>query len=428
MNIAVIGLGHMGLPLAALLADAGRRLHGVDSDSAHLERLRSGLVGWREPGLQELWASLKGVTLTTDAAEAARCCDISIVAVPTPTGPGGGHDPRHVRVAVGAIGDGLRDHDRPHVVVVLSTVMPGTCGDDLAPWLSQRSGRALGRGLGLCHMPAFGALGALLRDYSEPDFLLIGESDPASGDIVERAIRPVLRNDAPILRRSLLDAEIAKVALNNYIIAKISFANMIGELCQNIPGSDASQVLSVLGADRRIGSRFLKAAMPYGGPCFGRDTRALEALASRFGVSAPLATAAEAINVAHAGAIVARIREATPPGGVIAVLGLAFRHDSEVTQASPIVPMVARLAEMGFRVRVWDPLAKAPAFEGVTATESLETCVEGADTVVISNDDPRCASLPPSRRPDGGAVVVFDYWRRLSPGTAGFDVRVFGRM
>ena len=430
MTVSVIGLGHLGLPLAALLAACGHRVWGVDSDPAHVARLQHGDVGWHEPGLAALCRSAEtDLLVTTDAAAAATASEVSIIAVPTPSGADGSYDPTHVLEAASRIGDALRRHDRPHVVVVLSTVMPGTLDGPVGAVLRARSGRPIGPLLGLCYCPAFGAIGSLLEDYRQPDFLLMGQSDPAAGSIAAAVFAAIHRNRPPLLRRTLLDAELAKITLNNFMIAKLSFATMIGNLCEQIPGADAAQVLSVLGHDRRIGAGFLRAAMPYGGPCFVRDVSAIEALARRHGVAVPLATVSETINAAHHDAIVEALRAATPEGGAIAVLGLAFRHGTDVALASPGLAIAGQLGRDGYRVSAWDPMARPEVGEDIRLADTLAGCVHGADTVLIANDDPLCAELPDLRRGDGTAVVVFDYWHRLAANGRAqrFDIRRFGQ-
>lgn len=417
MDITVVGLGHLGLPLAALLAAAGHRVRGVDHNAAHVENLRAGIIAWHEPGLADLLArAAPCLSFGTDTAQAAAASVASIIAVPTPADASGGYDDSQVVAAAAALGDGLAAKAR-HTVIVLSTVMPGTLAARVAP--------ALGRSAGLCYSPAFGAIGELLTAYSRPDFLLIGQSSAQDGDLAEALIRSIHDSPVPVLRRTLLDAELAKLALNNFLITKISFATMIGMLCAGIPGADAAQVLSVLGNDRRIGAGFLRAAMPYGGPCFSRDAGALLALGARQGQPALLAAGAEAINRAHFAALSADIRAATPPGGRIAVLGLAFRPKTDVTEASPTLELALSLAAEGYAVTCWDPMAR-PALAGAVLAGSLEAAVEGAATIVIGNDDPSCAALPDLRRPDGSAVTVFDYWRRLrAEDGARFEVRRF---
>ncbi len=428
MDISVVGLGHLGLPLAVLLAASGHHVRGVDTDADHVARLRRGDVAWHEPDLTEtLRASAGSFAVTTDARAAARASGFSIIAVPTPTAPDGAYDAAHVVAAAATIGTALRGQDRPHVVAVLSTVMPGTLDGAVRQALAGGAGRDLGEGLGLCYTPAFGALGSLLRDYRAPDFLLIGQSDPAAGDFAADILGSIHTQATPILRRALIDAELAKIALNNFVLTKIAFANAMGVLCGGIAGADVDQVLTVLGQDRRIGSRFLRAAMPYGGPCFARDAGAMAALARRQNTAMPLADAATLINDGHRDAIVAAIAAATPPGGRVAILGLAFRHATDVTTASPNVEIAERLAAEGFEVTAWDPLARLKLGSGITLAPTLADAVAGSYAVLIGNDDPLCATLPDCTRPDGGPVVVFDYWRRLPAARSSqFDVRRLG--
>lgn len=423
MDITVVGLGHLGLPLAALLAEAGHRVRGVDNNAAHVRSLQNGVVGWHEPGLDALLARASArLRFDTDAALAAAASAASIIAVPTPADPTGAYDSAYVLKAAESLGVGLKAVDHAHTVIVLSTLMPGTLVGEVAPRLA----RAAGRPVSFCYCPAFGAIGDLLRGYQRPDFLLLGESDDAAGDCAQSLFASIHVTDVPVLRRTPLNAELAKIALNNFMIAKISFAAMIGMLCAEIPGADSERVLSVLGYDKRIGPLFLRAAMPYGGPCFARDAAALVALGARHGQAAPIAEAAEAINVAHDAAILTAIRRATPPGGAVAILGLAFRYATDVTEESRSLDIALRLAREGYPVRCWDPLAR-PALEGgAVLSESLSDAVAGAATILIGNDDPLCAALPRMKRPDGTPVVVFDYWRRLSSvDAAAFDVRRF---
>jgi UDPglucose 6-dehydrogenase len=421
MRISVFGLGHLGLPLAALFADAGHVVLGVDLDPAHVAALRLGNVGWHEAGLTALCRSVAAnMHFTVDAAEAA-ASDVSVIAVPSPADASGGYDPAYVLAAAKEIGRALRGHNRPHVVAVLSTVMPGTCAGPVRAALEESSGRQVGNGLGICYCPAFGAIGSLLHDYRNPDFLLIGESGASAGAVVAELLTGIVQNQPAMLHHSLLNAELAKIMLNNYIITKISFANMVGALCSSIENADAAQVLDVLGHDRRIAPKYLRAAMPYGGPCFARDTGALEALATRLGLAVPLPTAAARMNTAQQEALTAQLAAATPACGVIAIVGLAFRAKTDVLTASPAVAIASQLAEAGFEIRSWDPLAR-PDLPGIIRAPSLAACVAGADTVLIANDDPLCAALPDVTRRDGTKLVVFDPWRTLSADSP-FEIR-----
>jgi UDPglucose 6-dehydrogenase len=334
--------------------------------------------------------------------------------VPTPTAADGSYDAKHVLDAIAKIGRGLRGHDRLHVVLLAGTVMPGTCEGPAAALLQKTSGRALGPKLGLCYSPVFGALGNIIHDYSHPDFLLLGASDSAASEMAAKLLSSIHRNHPPVLHRTLIDAELAKVALNTFVITKISFANMIGELCRSIPGADADQVLSVLGKDRRIGPHFLRAAMPYGGPCFSRDVGALVATGAHYGIDVPIANAAASTNHSLQDAIVASLKSSTSVGGTIAIIGLAFRNNTDVTVGSPAIEIAERLARDGYQIRAWDPLARPTVGFGVHVAGSMTECLSGADVALIANDNPRCAEIPPDiRRPDGQPLIVLDYWRML---------------
>lgn len=427
LDISVIGLGHLGLPLAAILAAGGHSVWGVDRDSALLDRLADRDALWSEPGLTSLLRSQTRLRLTTDLEEACFASEVAIVAVQTPSAADGAYDAANIRDVVAKVGATRRWNKRPIVVTVLSTVMPGTCDGELAQSLLEASGRSTGPGLGLCYCPAFGAIGSLLHDYRQPDFLLVGESDPQSGAIVEAAFGSIHVAPVPVLRRTLINAEFAKIALNNFVMTKISFANMIGGICSRANGADARQVLSVLGLDSRIGSKYLTAAMPYGGPCFMRDGEAMDALARRYSVAAPLAEATRAINIGLKDALVEAIKKATPPSGRIAILGLAFRSGTDVTIGSQGLDIAELLGRIGYCVSAWDPLAKPSDLQDVRIAPSLAAAVSGADTILIANDDPQCAELPKTTGRNGKRPVVFDYWRRTPDHAMDFyDVRRAG--
>lgn len=415
LYISVIGLGHLGLPLASLLAAAGHSVIGSDCDTDHVAALARGEIGWHEPGLTALYHSVRSnLRLTIDSAEATAASEVSIIMVPTPSAADGSYDAKHVLDAITKIGRGLRRHDRPHVVVLASTVTPGTSEGPVAALLQETSGRILGPKLGLCYSPVFGALGNIIQDYSQPDFLLLGASDSIAREMATKLLGSIHLNQPPVLHRTLIDAELAKLALNSFVITKISFANMIGALCRSIPGADADQVLSVLGKDRRIGPHFLRAAMPYGGPCFARDVDAFVAIGARYGIAMPIANAATSTNHSLQDAIVVSLKSSTSVGGTIAIIGLAFRNNTDVTVGSPAIEIAEQLARDGYQIRAWDPLARPAIGYGVHVAGSMTECLSGADVALIANDNPRCAEIPPDiRRPDGQPLIVLDYWRML---------------
>jgi UDPglucose 6-dehydrogenase len=419
MDVAVVGLGHLGLPLAAVFAAAGHRVFGADCDRGRVHRINQDDVAWYEPGLGALLRNTAlSLQLTDDASAAVEVSDISVVVVPTPSAQDGSYDDRHVLEAVEAIGAALRRHDHRHTVVVVSTVMPGAVGGPIARRLQETAGRRLGQKLGLCYCPNFGALGNLLDAYRRPNFVLIGESDSDAGDAAAALYGSIVEGNVPVIRTSLVDAELAKIALNNFIITKISFANMLAGLCACTPGPDVNRVTSVLERDKRIGHGCLRAAMPFGGPCFGRDIEALVALGQRQGAVAPLAGAALEINTRHNAALINMLELAAPCGATVAILGLAFRQDTDVVVASPSIAIANALQASGRNVQAWDPLANEAArpflHPSVRVAANAAGCLANASVVLVANADPAFAELDPALWGVAGKrPIVFDWWRIL---------------
>ena len=252
--VSVVGLGKLGAPIAACIAARGVEVVGVDGDAAKVAQLNRGVAPVHETGLPELLAQSGGrLRATTSVAEAIAATDTTFVIVPTPSDESGGFALEHVRRAIEEIGAALREKDSYHLVAVTSTVLPGALEAVVLPLLEAASGKRCGPGFGLCYSPEFVALGSVIRDFLEPDFLLIGESDPAAGDALERVYRAVCRTTPPVARIGFANAELAKLAVNNYVTTKISFANMLASLCERIPGADVDAVTSALGLDKRIG-------------------------------------------------------------------------------------------------------------------------------------------------------------------------------
>ena len=176
------------------------------------------------------------------------------------------------------IGEALRTKSGYHLVVVTSTVMPGSTGGELQKALEHASGRKVGPELGLCYNPEFIALGSVVRDMLHPDLILIGESDAKAGQMLAELYMRSTNNSPPIYRMNFVNAELSKISINTYVTTKISYANMLAELCDHLDGADAEVVAKTIGDDSRIGRKYLTGAIGYGGPCFPRDNRAFAAL------------------------------------------------------------------------------------------------------------------------------------------------------
>jgi len=297
-RVSVVGLGKLGAPLAAVLASRGFSVIGLDVNKTLVDALNAGKMPIVEPQLNELIAANRArLSATMDANEAIQKSDASFVIVPTPSDSTGFFSNRFVLQAMETLGKALRTKAGYHMVVITSTVMPGTTGSEIKAALEAASGRKVGPELGLCYNPEFIALGSVVRDMLFPDMILIGESDSRAGDELEAVYRNSVNSKPEFHRMNLVNAELCKISVNTFVTTKISYANMIADMCDHLPGADADVVTRAVGADSRIGRKYLKPAIGYGGPCFPRDNKAFAALGRKLGVNTALAEATDAIKL-----------------------------------------------------------------------------------------------------------------------------------
>ena len=269
------------VPLCPLLASKGHDVVGADLNAHVVELVDRGEAPVEETGLPELMreATVR-LRATTDVEAAADQADLVFVVVPTPSLPDGSFDTSYAISAFAAIGAGFRrDPTRRRVAVLTSTVLPGATAGPILDALEGTYGEPVGDRLGLCYSPEFIALGSVLRDIREPDFVLVGQSSDWAGELVGTVLQEMTDNKAEVRRMSIVDAEITKIAVNTFVTTKISYANMLAEICERLPGANAAVVAATVGLDSRIGRAYLTPATAYGGPCFPRDNAALAALA-----------------------------------------------------------------------------------------------------------------------------------------------------
>lgn len=421
MNLSVVGLGKLGAVLAGVMADRGHEVVGVDINPAFVAAVNHGRAPVPEPGLDTMIAANAGrLSATTDMHEAVARTDITFVVVPTPSGPDATFSLKFVLNAAEPIARALRDKSTYHLVVISSTVMPGSTGGEIRDTLERVSGRRCGPDFGLCYNPEFIALGSVIRDMSRPDMILIGECDARAGQLLEDLYRTVCPNRPPIARMNFVNAELTKISVNTYVTTKISYANMLAEVCERVPGADAAVVADAIGLDSRIGRKYLKGALGYGGPCFPRDNKAFARFAELHGVEATLARATDQVNQRQARRLADRVLHAVAELDRVAVLGLSYKPDTEVIEESQGVMLVRALTQAGCKVAVYDPVAlenaRAALNGSVEYAPSMEACVAGAAAVVIATPWEHFKSLKPDHlKPAGGRrPVIFDWWRLLN--------------
>jgi UDPglucose 6-dehydrogenase len=433
-RVSIIGLGKLGASMVAAIASRGGEVIGVDVVPAAVDAVAAGRAPVQETDLDATLAANRArIRATLDAGEAVRDSSITFVIVPTPSDARGAFSFAAAARAFEAIGRALRTKDTWHLVVLTSTVLPGTTRQALLPALERASGKTAGRDFGLCYSPEFIALGSVIHDFLNPDFTLIGELDARSGETLEAYYGLVMANHAPARRMSLENAELAKISVNSFVTMKITFANMLAALCEAIPGADVDVVTHALGSDRRIGSRYLTGGLGYGGPCFPRDNVALAFLAGALDAPALGPRATDAVNAGIPERIVARVAPLVPAGGTVGVLGLAYKPASHVVEAAQGVALVDAFLARGLRVVAFDPLvASLPGrIDALRTAADPQAVVAAADVVVIATPDPVFASLDwageLARRP---SLAIVDGWRLLKdriPPASAARYHVLGR-
>jgi GDP-mannose 6-dehydrogenase len=421
--ISVFGLGYVGAVSAACLAEAGHRVVGVDVVPEKAAAVAAGLSPVVEPGLEALLASgvaAGRLTATTDAVRACRETGISLICVGTPSRKGGGLDLSHV-VRVGReIGLALRGLRRRHLVVLRSTVLPGTADQVLIPALAEgalvapRSAEAWREAFGVVVNPEFLREGTSLKDYATPPYTLLGGDDP---DDLERVAALYRGVQAEVVTVDRPTAEMAKYANNAFHALKVGFANEIGTLARAL-GVDGRAVMDLVRRDTKlnISGAYLTPGFAFGGSCLPKDVRALAYAGTRADLSLPLVASILPSNEAHqARALELVLAEPRRP---LAVLGLAFKPGTDDLRESPQLALVEQLIGKGFRVRIFDRAVSLARLVGANKTfleraiphvaellvPSPEAALDGVDLVVVASHDPEVVGalerLPP------GAVVI----------------------
>jgi UDPglucose 6-dehydrogenase len=418
--LSVIGIGKLGLPLAAYYAHKGYKVIGVDVSSALIRSVNEGRPPIYEPGLDELMKGSRGrLSATDDYKSAIANSEITFIIVPTPSEEHGGFSTKYIEVAAKNIAEVLRSKKAFHVVVITSTVLPGATERVIKPLLENVSGKKCGVDFGLCYNPEFIALGSAIRDLASPDAVLIGESDPKSGELLVEVYRTVCNNNPPIVRTSFYNAEVAKLALNVFITTKISLANAFAEICEQLPGGNVDVVTKFLGLDSRIGPKYLTGGLGYGGPCFPRDNLAFIALARQLNIQAWLQEATHQVN-RHQNERIAKLIQrklGDVKGKTIALLGITYKPNTDVVEESASLETAKKLLEEGASLRIYDPAGNDAARQvlgdkNVVYTTSGRDCLTGTHLCILATCWEEFKSLMPEdftaymERP-----MLLDCWR-----------------
>ena len=384
MKISVIGCGYVGCVTGVCFADLGHDVVLVDVDRAKVSAINAGQSPIYEPGLDELMRKNRNrISATTGLTSAIGSTDITFVAVGTPSGEDGAIDLRYVLGACEEIGQALADETDFHVVIVKSTVFPGTTEEKIRPILERASRKTAGKDFGLGMNPEFLREGSAIRDCLAPDRIVIGANDPKTAAVMKDLYAPIM---APVLVTPVKVAEMIKYTSNAVLAAKISLANEIGNLCKRM-GIDSREVFAAVGMDGRLNPAFFRTGIGFGGSCFPKDVRALIAGAREYGEDLKILRAVLEVNEEQPRRLFSLLERHIPDlhGRTIGVLGLAFKPDTDDIRESRALPIVSALLAAGAKVVAYDPEAMGnfrQVFPQVTYASHAEE-VLGADAILV---------------------------------------------
>lgn len=401
MKISIFGLGYVGTVCGACLAKEGHTIIGVDVDASKVAAINAGLAPVVEPELNSLiqkGTQSQRFNATISAAEAVRNSEMSLVCVGTPSLANGRPDFTYLERVCKEIGLALRTKSTPHVVVLRSTMLPGTTEDLLLPILEKHSGKRAGQEFGVCYNPEFLREGSAVHDFFKPPRTLIGENDERSGDLLLQLYETV---KAPIIRTSIRAAEMVKYTDNAFHALKITFANEVGNLCKKME-VDSFEVMSVFCQDIKLNlaSTYLKPGFAFGGSCLPKDLRALAYQARKFDIESPVLNAILESNRAQMQLGIQKILGLGRKR--VGFLGMAFKPDTDDLRESPLVELIEALLGKGYSISIYDRNVSLSRLVGANKrfidehiphlssllVDRIEDLVEKAQIVVVGHNSP----------------------------------------
>ncbi|MBC8425009.1 UDP-glucose/GDP-mannose dehydrogenase family protein [bacterium] len=417
MKVSIFGLGYVGAVSAGCLAQGGHRVVGVDLYETKVDLINSGRSPIIEKDINEIIEAAVAdgrLRATSDVAEAIRATEISFVCVGTPSQSNGNLDLQYVERVCEQIGEVIREKDARHVVVIRSTILPGTMRNLVIPTLETASGMTAGEGFGVCNNPEFLREGTAVHDYLNPPKTVIGESDTVSGDLLASFYTDL---DAPLIRTEIETAEMVKYVDNVWHALKVSFANEVGNICK-VVDIDGHAVMDIFCQDRKlnISGAYLKPGFAFGGSCLPKDLRALNYKGKSADLVLPVLSAMLPSNEQQ---IATGLRMITDKGSrKVGILGFSFKAGTDDLRESPMIEVIERLIGKGYDLKLYDRNVEMATLVGANKdfilnkiphisrlmVSSIDDVLEHADTLVIGNGAAEFKDILDRLRP--GQVVV----------------------
>jgi UDPglucose 6-dehydrogenase len=405
LKVSVIGMGYVGLCTAVCFANKGFKTTISTNDPEKVKMVKKGKPPFYEPQLEELLKKAiktKNLRAVIGRREAILETDISFITVGTPSQSDGSVDLKFVEEASKEIGEALKEKGNSHLIVVKSTVPPGTTEKLVKTNIEKQSEKICGKHFSLCFNPEFLREGNAVYDTLHPDYIVIGEHDKKSGDTLEQAYKQFYdKNTPPTMRTNLPTAELVKYANNAFLATKISFINTFANVCEKIPGADIKKIAEAIGKDHRISPHFLNAGLGWGGSCFPKDVKAFIAFSKKLGFNPTLI---QATNKANQDQVKFTIQKAknelkTLKGKKIAILGLAFKPDTDDIREARSIKIITQLLTQGAKVTAYDPMAasntKKILKKRVSYASSAIECLKNADCAILVTEWEEFKKLKP---------------------------------
>lgn len=430
-KVSVVGLGKLGLGFALTLADSGIETLGVDVNEEVVNQINNGNTPIIEPLYQELLEKLNGkFRATLSHKEAIEKTDITFILVATPSIGDGRFSNRYVTSALKSLAEAFgKSKKSNHLFVISSTVVPGSTDNEFIPLIEEYSGRKYKKDFDVCFDPDFVALGSVVKDFKNPDLVIIGESSSKAGKRVENLHQQMCENTPKISRMSIISGEVAKVSLNAYITMKISFANTIANLCEKIEGTDVDKITSAIGADRRISPYYFRGGLAFGGTCFPRDTKAFMTISEQYGLEPTLISAVEHVNNQQKEHLAKIVKEQIGDEKKVSILGIAFKDKTPVTESSPAIDLIRDLIKDDVLVTIYDPLALEDARvifnDEISYAHSIEECLKSSPVCVVTLMSEKYKSAVEGIDFEEHLTIV-DCWRQIDVEKLSKNIRLVG--
>jgi UDPglucose 6-dehydrogenase len=382
----VVGLGKLGLPLAAVLASTGFQTKGIDKNENLIKIISERKYQSPEPELELLLETHSDNLSFTNKFEEVSDCSIFFIIVPTPSKVDGSFDNSYLILAISELLRCWENSEGEKTIVIVSTVMPGSCNQVFIPmirrWEADHGNKL---NVALLYSPEFIALGSVVYNLRNPDMTLIGSDHPEDTKVFLEVMKKVTNGKPKNQILSLTEAEIVKLMVNCFVTMKISFANFIGELTSVIPDTNKYQISEALGMDSRIGGKYLRPGFGFAGPCFPRDNKALIALAKHFNLNPSLALATDEVNDRQPEQVFSQIISKNPGAKRIGIAGISYKPDTIVTDESQTLKLAALIESKGLEVNLYDSLFTDIELAGFRIVASVSELLE-CDVIVVPKE------------------------------------------